>query len=81
MGTKPVGRCDSLCGDLDELLEQLHTLAELGAETNFRDYPQLQFIKPLKEQVQIGCSFLEVLPAECVVYQLMLRREAGDKTL
>lgn len=41
----------SLCRYLDELLEELDSLAELSAEADFSDDPQLDLVEPPQEQV------------------------------
>lgn len=71
------GRCHSLCCYLDELLEELDSLAELWAEAHLGDHPQLNVVEPPQKQVQISRCSPEALPAKRVVEQLMLegRRE------
>lgn len=67
-------RSYSLCGYLDELLEELDPLAELSAETDLSDHPQLNLVEPPQKQVQIGRGSPKALPAKRVVEQLMLGR-------
>ncbi|TNN78190.1 hypothetical protein EYF80_011695 [Liparis tanakae] len=71
------GRRHSLCCYLDELLEELDSLAELRAEAHLGDHPQLDVVEPPQKQVQISRGPPEALPAKRVVEQLMLegRRE------
>lgn len=71
-------RSYSLCGYLDELLEELDSLTELSAEADLIDHPQLDLVEPAQEQVQIGCGSPKVLPAKRVVQQLMLRERRGE---
>lgn len=42
-------RSHSLCSYLDELLEELDSLAELAAEADFSDDPQLNLVEPPQE--------------------------------
>ena len=67
-------RLYALCSDLDELLEELDSLAELPAEADLSDHPQLDLVEPAQEQVQVGRGSPEALPAKRVVEQLMLGR-------
>ncbi len=69
----------SLCSYLDELLEELDSFAELSAEADLSDHPQLNLVEPAQEQVQIGRGSLKAVPAKRVVEQLMLRREGGHQ--
>lgn len=69
----------SLCSYLDELLEQLDSLAELTAEADLGDHPQLHLVEPPQEQVQVRRRPPEVLTAKRVVQQLMLSR--GEKRI
>ena len=62
----------SLGSDLDKLLEKLHSFAEMRAQTNLCDHPQLDLIEPPQEQIQVGCRPLEVLPPESVIDEFML---------
>lgn len=64
-----------LCGYLDELLEELHSLTELAAQADLGDHPQLHLVEPAQEQVQVGRGSPEVLPAERVIQQLVLGRQ------
>lgn len=61
-----------LGGNLDELLEKLHPLAELRTQTHLCDYPKLDFIEPPQEQVQVHGGFLDILPPKCVVDKFKL---------
>lgn len=61
-----------LSSNLDELLEKLHPLAELGAQTHLCDHPELDFVKPPQEQVQVNRGLLQVLPPKCVVEKFKL---------
>lgn len=65
----------SLCGYLDELLEELHSLTELAAQADLGDHPQLDLVEPAQKQVQVGRGSPEVLPAERVIQQLVLGRK------
>ncbi len=69
---------DSLCCDLDELLEELDAFAERGTQTNLCDHPQLNLIKAPQEQIQISRGLLEMLTAKRVVDQLMLKHKYTD---
>lgn len=62
----------SLSSNLDELLEELHPLAEWGAQTQLCDHPQLGFIEPPQKQIQVHSGLLKVLPPKCVVDKFML---------
>lgn len=62
----------SLGGDLEELLEELHPLAELRAQTHLRDHPELDFVKPPEEQVQVHRGLFQALPPEGVVDEFEL---------
>ena len=68
------GGGDSLSGDLDELLEELHPLVERGAQTHLGDHPQLGLVEAAQEQVQVGRGLLEAMLPERVVDQLVLSR-------
>lgn len=70
----------SLRCDLDELLEELHSLAELRAQTHLGHHPQLHLVEPAQEQVQVGRRPAEVLPPERVVQQLVLKDGGGGGT-
>lgn len=72
------GGSHSLRCDLDELLEELHSLAELRAQTHLGHHPQLHLVEPAQEQVQVGRGPAEVLPAERVVQQLVLAEERDE---
>lgn len=61
-----------LCSYLDELLEQLHSLAQLSAEAHLSDHPQLDLVEPPKEKVQVGSCPSKAVSAKCVVEELML---------
>lgn len=65
-------RIHSLSGNLDELLEKLHSFVELRTQTHLCDHPELDLIEPPQEQIQIHSGFLEVLPPKCVVDELKL---------
>lgn len=73
------GASHSLRCDLDELLEELHSLAELRAQTHLGHHPQLHLVEPAQEQVQVGRGPAEVLPAERVVQQLVLGGEGWEE--
>lgn len=62
----------SLSSYLDELLEELDSLAELSAEADLSDHPQLNLVEPPQKQVQIGRGSPEALPAKRVIEQLVL---------
>ncbi len=70
-------RSYSLSSYLDELLEELDSLAELSAEADLGDHPQLNLVEPPQKQVQIGRGSPEALPPERVVEQLMLGERRG----
>lgn len=78
-----LSRSYSLCSYLNELLEELDSLAELPAEADLSHHPQLNLVEPAQEQVQIGCGSPKALPAKRVVEQLMLwrggRRHEGEQ--
>lgn len=61
-----------LGGDFDELLEKLHTFAELGAQAHLGDHPELGLVKPAQEQVQVHRGLLNVLPPEGVIDEFQL---------
>lgn len=63
---------DLLRSDLEELLEELHPLAELRAQTHLRDHPELDFVKPPEEQVQVDRGLFQVLPPEQVIDEFEL---------
>lgn len=67
-------RSYSLCGYLDELLEELDSLTQLSAEADLSDHPQLNLVEPPQEQVQVSRGPSEALAAKRVVEQLMLGR-------
>lgn len=64
----------SLGSYLDELLEELDSLAELSTEAHLSNHPQLNLVEPAQKQVQVGRGSPEVLPAERVVEELVLWR-------
>lgn len=64
---------DLLSGDLDELLHQLHALAQLAAEQDLRGHPQLDLIAALQQEAQVHCVLPAPLPAEREVDQLLLQ--------
>lgn len=72
-------RSYSLSSYFDELLEELDSLAELSAEADLGDHPQLNLVEPPQEQVQIGRGSPEALPAKRVVEQLMLGRGGEEQ--
>lgn len=67
-------RSDSLRGYLNELLEELDSLAQLPAEADLSDHPQLNLVEPAQKQVQIGRGSPEALSAKRVVEELVLGR-------
>lgn len=75
-------RIHSLCSYLDELFEELYSLAELSTEADLGDHPQLNLVEPPQEQVQVGSGPSEALAAKRVVEQLVLgkrkRRRHGE---
>ena len=73
--TKCFRRCKDvnlLGGNLDELLEKLHPLAELRTQTNLCDHPKLNFIEPPQEQIQVHGGFPDIFPPKCVVDEFKL---------
>lgn len=62
----------SLCSYLDELLEELYSLAELSTEADLSDHPQLNLVEPPQEQVQVSSGPSGALAAKRVVEQLVL---------
>ena len=64
---------------LDELLEQLHSLAERAAQTHLRHHPELQLVEAPQEQGQVGGAPPVCLPPERVVHQLLLHEEREER--
>lgn len=70
---------DLLGSDLEELLEELHPLAELRAQTHLRDHPELDLVKPPEEQVQVDRGLLQVLPPERVIDEFELSHATEEE--
>lgn len=68
-----------LGSDLEELLEELHPLAELRAQTHFCDHPELDFVEPPEEQVQVHRGLFQVLPPEGVVDEFELPHVTSEE--
>lgn len=62
-----------LSSDLDEFLQQLHTLAQLAAEQDLRGHPQLDLITSLEQKAEVHRVLPTSLPAEREVDQLLLK--------
>lgn len=61
-----------LGSNLDELLDELYTFAELAAEEYLGGNPKLDLVASLKQKTEILSVFSTALSAECEVYQLLL---------
>lgn len=75
-------RWDEACllgGNFDELLEKLHTFAELRAQTHLCDHPELGLVKPAQEQVQVHRGLLNVLPPKGVIDEFQLADVTWEK--
>lgn len=68
-----------LSSDLDELLQELHSLAERRAHKNLRHDPLLDLVAALEENRQRHRVASAGRTAECVVYQFLLHVEKEDK--
>lgn len=66
---------DSLGGDFDELLHQLHPLAQLAAEQNLRGHPELDLIAALEQEAEVRGVLPTSLSAECEIDQLLLKEK------
>lgn len=68
-----------LSSDLDELLEQLHSLAERYAHENFRHDPLLDLVAALEEDRECRCVTRAGRMAERVVRQFLLHMDREKK--
>lgn len=68
-----------LSSDLDELLEQLHSLVERYAHEHLRHDPLLDLVAALEEDRERGCVTSSGRMAECVVRQFLLHMEREEK--
>lgn len=68
-----------LSSDLDELLQELHSLVERCAHENLRHDPLLDLVAALEENGQRHRVASAGRTAECVVYQFLLHVEKEDK--
>lgn len=65
--------------DLDELLEQLHSLVERHTHEHLRHDPLLDLIAALEEDRERRCVARTRSTAEGVVHQLLLRGGRGER--
>lgn len=68
-----------LSSDLDELLEQLHSLIERYAHEHLRHDPLLDLVAALEEDRECCCVTRAGRVAECVVRQFLLHMEREEK--
>lgn len=73
----------SLGSDLEKLLEKLHPLAELRAQADLCDHPELDFVEPPQEQVQVHRGFFQILPTKRVIdeFELSQPQEEGEENI
>lgn len=64
---------NSLGGDFDEFLHQLHPFAQLAAEQNLCGHPELDLIAALEQEAEVRCVLPTSLSAECEIDQLLLK--------
>lgn len=67
-----------LRGDLDELLDELHPLAERRAEQHLGHHPQLHLVAALQQQLQGHRVAVAPVAAEGEVDEFLLRPEKQD---